>query len=380
LVTGPLGGVTIVEIAAIGPVPFAGMVLSDMGADVVRIDRLDTVAHDPPTPVERGRRSVGIDLKSSAGRDVAMDIVRSADGLIEGFRPGVMESLGLGPDEALEANPPLVYGRMTGWGQEGPLSGAAGHDLNYIALAGALGHIGREGRPPDIPLNLIGDYGGGGMLLVVGMLAGLFESARSGRGQVVDAAMVDGAALLMAAACGIMARGHWTDERGANLLDGGAPFYGVYATADDRYVTVGPIESRFYEELARRAGIPDGLADRMDRAKWPEQRRRMEQVMAGRTRDEWCELLEGTDACFAPMLSVSEAAAHPHMQARSTYVSRDGVLQPAPAPRFSRTASAIQGPAPRPGEDTTEVLTSLGYGLERVEKLIEDGVVSAAGG
>lgn len=378
--SGPLSGVTVVETAAIGPVPFAGMVLSDMGAEVLRIDRVDTPAQDPPAPVERGRRSIGIDLKSPAGRDVVMDIVRRADGLIEGFRPGVMESLGLGPQEVLEANPRLVYGRMTGWGQEGPLSGAAGHDLNYIALSGALGHIGQAGRAPDIPLNLIGDYGGGGMLLVVGMLAGLFESARSGRGQVVDAAIVDGAALLMAAACGIMARGHWTEERGANLLDGGAPFYGVYGTADDRYVTIGPIESRFHEELVRRAGIPDRLADRMDRSKWPDQRRRMEAIMAGRTSEEWCDLLEGTDACFAPVLSVSESAAHPQMQARSTYVTSDGVLQPAPAPRFSRTRSAIQGPAPRPGENTAEVLTDLGYAPRQIEKLIEDGVVSTAEG
>lgn len=377
--SGPLAGLSLVEIAAIGPVPFAGMVLSDLGADMLRIDRIDTEFHDPPSPVERGRRSIAIDLKSPEGRHIALDVIREVDGLIEGFRPGVMEGLGLGPEEALETNPRLVYGRMTGWGQNGPLAHTAGHDLNYIALSGALGHIGKEGRVPDLPLNLVGDYGGGGMLLVVGMLAGLLEAGRSGRGQVVDAAMVDGSALLMAAACGIMARGLWGDERGSNLLDGGAPFYGVYETADHRQVAIGPIEQRFHQVLAELAGIPrEQLDDRMDRSTWPEARRRMAALFATRTRDEWIELLGGTDACFTPVLKLAEAAVHPHLASRSTFVTQSGVVQPAPAPRFDRTPGRIHGPAPRHGGDTVDVLKSLGYPAERIEGLSAAGVVRIA--
>jgi alpha-methylacyl-CoA racemase len=373
---GPLVGLSLVELAAIGPVPFAGMVLSDLGADILRIDRVESESQDPSSPLERGRRSIAINLKSPKGRQIALDLIREADGLLEGFRPGVMESLGLGPDVVLQANPRLVYGRMTGWGQEGPLSPSAGHDINYIAVSGALGHIGQEGQPPDIPLNLVGDYGGGGMLLLVGMLAGLVESRMSGRGQVVDAAMVDGSALLMAGPCGIMARGQWEGERGNNLLDGGAPFYGVYETADHRYVAVGAIEERFHEIFASVAGIPlETLNERMDRSKWPEARQRMAELFASRTAAEWCELLEGTDACISPVLSVSEAAQHRHLVSRSTYVTEGGVLQPAPAPRFSRTPGQIRRPAPHHGQHTVDVLRSLGYSDEQVAGFAADGVI-----
>ena len=377
--SGPLTGMSLVEFAGIGPVPFAGMVLSDLGADVIRIDRIEADDHEVSSPVERGRRSIAVDLKTSSGRDVARDTIRMADGLFEGYRPGVMESLGLGPDVALEINPHLVYGRMTGWGQEGPLSDFAGHDINYIALSGALGHIGKATQTPDIPLNLLGDYGGGGMLLVVGMLAGLLEAAKSGCGQVIDAAMVDGVAQLMAAACGIMAQGHWEAERGENLLDGGAPFYGVYETADHRYISIGTIERRFHEQLARLAGIPlESLHDRMDRSTWPNKRRRMADLIGSRTSDEWRDLLEATDSCFAPVLTVPEAARHPHLVSRSTYVHADGVLQPAPAPRFSRTPVRMGAKGPRIGEHTVEVLVSLGYDTERIRALSEGAVVRVA--
>ena len=275
----------------------------------------------------------------------------------------------------------LVYGRMTGWGQKGPLADFAGHDINYIALSGALGHIGKDNQTPDIPLNLLGDYGGGGMLLVVGMLAGLLEASKSGCGQVIDAAMVDGVAQLMAAACGIMAQGHWDAERGENLLDGGAPFYGVYETADHRYISIGTIERRFHEQLARLAGIPmESLQDRMDRSTWPNKRRQMADLFATRTSDEWRDLLEATDSCFAPVLSVSEAALHPHLMSRSTYVNADGVVQPAPAPRFSRTPLRMGAKGPRIGEHTVEVLVSLGYDTERIRALSDGAVVRVASG
>lgn len=373
---GPLAGISLVEIAAIGPVPFAGMILSDLGADVLRIDRLDSPTASPPAPVDRGRRSMAVDLKSPEGRHIALEVIGQVDGLIEGFRPGVMEGLGLGPDVVLGENARLVYGRMTGWGQEGPLAGAAGHDVNYIALSGSLGHIGRSGAPPDLPLNLIGDYGGGAMLLVAGMLAGLLEAGRSGRGQVVDAAMVDGSALLMAATCGMIARGQWSAVRGENLLDGGAPFYGVYETADHRFIAVGAVEKRFHQVLAELADIPsEWLVDRMDRAKWPEMRRRMAELFASRTCDEWLARFEGSDSCVAPVLQVTEAAAHPHLAARSTYIVESGVLQPAPAPRFDRTPAGIGRPAPRRGGHTKEVLAALGYSNEQIADLAANRVI-----
>jgi alpha-methylacyl-CoA racemase len=333
----------VVELAAIGPVPFAAMLLADMGADVVRIVRPGTPPLQPHDIVERGRRVVELDLKSSAGVAAALALVDHAEVLLEGFRPGVMERLGLGPDIALARNLRLVYGRMTGWGQTGPLAHAAGHDIDYIALAGALHAIGERDRPPVPPLNLLGDFGGGGMYLVAGVLAAVLEARRSGRGQVVDCAMVDGAASLLSFTYAALARGEWRDMRSSNLLDGGAPFYATYRCADGEHIAIGALEPQFHAELIERLGLDaSAFADRDDPASWPRLRRILEETFARRTRREWCELLEGTDACFAPVLGLSEVANHPHMAARGTIVSLDGVAGPAPAPRFSRTPSAAR--------------------------------------
>src|SRR2546430_418169 len=337
---GPLAGVKVLEFEAIGPAPFAGMLLADMGADVLVVDR-------PETPglglkrerwydvMLRGKRSVTLDMKSPRGAEAASALITRADALIEGFRPGVMERLGIGPEQALKANPRLVYGRMTGWGQEGPLAPRAGHDINYIALSGILNAIGRRGGPPVPPLNLIGDFGGGGMLLGFGVVCALLEAQRSGRGQVIDTAMVDGAALLAAMFAGFLAAGSWTEERGANILDSGAPWYDVYETADRKYVAIGAIEDKFFAELASRLKLLD-LPAQHDRSRWPEMRRRFSETFKGKTRDEWCRIFEGTDACFAPVLSWSEARQHPHSAARAAYQTVANVEQPAPAPRFSR--------------------------------------------
>ena len=333
-----------VEFAGIGPVPFAAMVLADLGAEGIRLERprAGFLAGDAVrTAVNRGRTGVVVDLKQPDGVDLALRLVERADVLLEGHRPGVMERLGLGPDACLRRNPRLVYGRMTGWGQEGPLAGRAGHDIDYIAVAGALFHLGRAGAPPTPPLNLIADYGGGGMLLVAGVLAALVESGRSGRGQVVDAAMVDGAALLMALFHGLRAQGLWTGERGANLLDTGAPFYDVYATAGGGHVAVGALEPEFYAELVRGLGLDgEDLPDQFDVAGWPVLRERFAAAFLTRTRDEWAEAFAGLDACVAPVLSMAEAPDHPQMRARDTFVTVDGAVQPAPAPRFSRTPPA----------------------------------------
>lgn len=338
---GPLSGIRLVEFAGIGPGPFCAMVLADLGADVVRITRPGVVP-DARDVTTRSRRSVALNLREPAEVAQALELVNAADGLIEGFRPGVMERLGLGPSVCLETNPRLVYGRMTGWGQTGPLAHAAGHDINYIAITGALNAIGRADDTPPPPLNLVGDFGGGGMLLAVGMLAALLEAARSGRGQVVDAAMTDGTALLSAFTYGMKALGQWTNQRGENLLDGGAHFYDTYACADGRFIAIGAIEPPFYAELLQRCGIHDPLFDgQMDAARWPLLKLRLADIFRTRTREEWCALLEGTDACFAPVLDWDEAAAHPHNAARGTYLSVQGVRQPAPAPRFSRTPSAV---------------------------------------
>jgi len=382
-VAGPLTGVKVLELAGIGPGPYAGMVLSDMGAEVVRIDRAAQVPAAPPDrpPVDvlaRGRRSVGVDLKVPEGVEAVLRLVESADALIEGFRPGVTERLGLGPDACLERNPRLVYGRMTGWGQDGPYASAAGHDINYISLAGALAHIGRAGAPPTPPLNLVGDFGGGGLLLAFGIACGLLEAGRSGQGQVIDAAMVDGAANLMAMFWGFRAMGLWSPERGTNLLDTGAHFYDVYECADGGYVSIGSIEPQFYAELLKRTGLdgdPD-LASQMDRSQWPALKAKLAEVIKSRTRDEWCEEMEGTDVCFAPVLSMEEAAAHPHNVARGTFADREGVLQPAPAPRFSRTAPALDRPPSFPGQHTDEVLADWGFGSDEVAALRAAGAVA----
>jgi len=341
---GALTGIKIVELAAIGPTPFCGMLLADMGAEVLRIDRREPV--DLGVPIDRrvelllrGRRTIAVDLKKRAGVTLVLDLVARADALIEGFRPGVTERLGLGPAECLARNARLVYGRMTGWGQDGPLASAVGHDIDYIGLAGVLDAIGPAGTPVP-PLNLVADYGGGGAYLAIGVLAGIISARTTGAGQVVDAAMIDGAASLLTSVFAQMANGTWNEERGTNILDGGAPWYSVYETADQKHIAVGALERRFYAELLRRLEITDHRADdQYDRARWPALRERLASIFRSRTRDEWSALLEGTDVCFAPVLSAKEAMAHPHNRARGTFVEIDGVPQPSPAPRFSRTPS-----------------------------------------
>jgi alpha-methylacyl-CoA racemase len=380
---GPLSGIRIVEFAGIGPGPFAAMMLSDMGADVLRVDRAgavrEPIGSEPhPDILNRGRRSVALDLKHPDAVEAALRLVEAADGLIEGFRPGVMERLGLGPDVCLERNPGLVYGRITGWGQEGPLAHAAGHDINYIALAGSLEPLGRRGGPPTAPLNLVGDFGGGGMLLAFGMACALVERGSSGRGQVVDAAMVDGAASLMTMIHGMRQMGLWRDERGTNLLDTGAHFYDTFETADGRYVAIGSIEPQFYAELLEKSGLAGGGAElprQMDRDHWPAMKERLAAIFRSKTRDEWCEIMEGSDVCFAPVLTMEEAPHHPHIAARQTFVTVAGRVQPAPAPRFSRTRPAIQRPPPQAGQHTAEALADWGFGAEEIRKLRDAGAI-----
>ena len=379
--TGPLAGIKVVEIAGIGPGPFCAMMLSDMGAEVLRVDRTAKAdigfAGDPrKSLLNRGRRSVAIDLKHQAAIAAVKRLVAGADALIEGFRPGVMERLGLGPDECLAVNPRLVYGRMTGWGQDGPMAHAAGHDINYIALSGVLHAIGRRGGPPVPPLNLVGDFGGGGMYLAFGLLCALLEAARSGRGQVVDAAMVDGSASLATAIFGLRALGAWSEERGDNVLDSGAPWYDVYETKDGKYVAIGSLEKRFYGELMRLTGLADdNLPKQWDRTQWPELRSRLAATFKSKTREEWRAIMEGSDVCFAPVLSYSEALQHPHNRARGTFVEVDGIPQPAPAPRFSRTPPAIQRPPARPGEHTEEALGDWGFSAADIAALRTAGAL-----
>ncbi len=379
--TGPLEGLRVIEIAGIGPGPFCAMLLADLGAEVLRIDRPREVPLGTPVAPEfditrRNRRSVAVDLAHADGAGVVLRLVDRADALIEGFRPGVTERLGIGPETCLERNPQLIYGRMTGWGQDGPLAGAAGHDANYIALTGALHAIGQADGPPVPPLNLIGDYGGGALYLALGILAAVFEAGRSGRGQVVDAAMVDGAASLMAPVYGRYAAGLWRDERGRNVLDGGAHFYGVYETRDAKHVAIAAIEPKFYAELLERLGlVGDDLPEQWDEAAWPGMRARFEAVFKERTRDQWQELLEGTDACFAPVLSLSEAALHPHMADRGTFVDFGGIIQPAPAPRFSRTAPDMRLPPSTPGEHTVDALGDWGFASREIAVLRESGAI-----
>ncbi|MBU6374299.1 MAG: CoA transferase [Alphaproteobacteria bacterium] len=362
MATGPLSGVKVVEFQGIGPGPFTAMLLSDMGADVVRIDRKGGAGGAKFDITSRGRRSVALDLKNPADVETALALISKADALIEGFRPGVMERLGLGPDVALARNPKLVYGRMTGWGQTGPLALAAGHDINYIALTGALHAMGRKDDTPAPPLNLVGDFGGGALYLAMGICAALVEAGKSGKGQVIDCAMTDGAASLMAMFYGMRGAGIWTDARDSNLLDGGAHFYDTYATKDGKWVALGSIEPQFYALLLEKAGLAADPAFRaqMDRSAWPDLSKKLAAVIATKTRDEWCALMEGTDVCFAPVLSMEEAPKHPHNAARETFVEVAGVVQPNAAPRFSRTPGAVQGPAPAVGAHTDEVLKEWG--------------------
>jgi alpha-methylacyl-CoA racemase len=380
---GPLAGVRVIEIAGIGPAPFCGMMLADMGADVLRIDRVvpaESVGVTPPLDVlNRGRRSAALDLKHPQGAATLLDLVERADALIEGFRPGVVERLGVGPDECLARNPKLVYGRMTGWGQSGPIAAAAGHDLNYIALSGVLGSIGRQDHAPVPPLNLVGDFGGGGMLLAFGVVSGILRARSDGTGQVIDASMVDGSALLAAWFAGARAMGLWRDERGANVLDTGAPYYDVYECADGEFVAIAAIEPHFWAELLERIGLAASeLPAQNDRTRWPELRARLAEVFSGRTRDEWTTLLEGTDACFAPVLSMAEAPSHPHNVARGTFVEAFGIEQPAPAPRFGATPGSIDRPPPQPGEHTDEALADWGISAERRALLRNAGAIGVA--
>ena len=377
--TGPLSGLKVVELAGIGPGPYAAMLLADMGAEVVRIERPGRQGSSVPPEqdvLRRNRRSVVLDLRDRRGVQAALELVAQADVLMEGFRPGVTERLGLGPDDCWALNPRLVYGRMTGWGQEGPLAAAAGHDIGYIAVTGALHAVGRADGPPIPPVNLVGDFGGGSLFLVTGVLAACWEAARSGRGQVVDAAIVDGASSLTGLLHGMMATGLWRDRRGANMLDGGVPWYDTYATSDGQWMAVGALEPQFYDELVRLLGIDPAVADRSDPAGWPALRSALADAFAARTRDEWAEVFEGSDACVAPVLSLREAADHPHLAKRETFVEVGGVVQPAPAPRFSRTASALPDAPPAIGADTLEVLTA--WGVEDVAGLLDDGVAVQA--
>jgi alpha-methylacyl-CoA racemase len=386
---GPLQGLRIIEVAGIGPGPFAAMMLSDMGADVIRVDRsANAMGGDPAAPpadiFNRGRRSIALDLKSPDGVATLLDLVEHADALIEGFRPGVAERLGFGPEVCAERNPRLVFGRMTGWGQDGPYAPTAGHDINYIALAGVLAHLGREGEKPTPPINLVGDFGGGGMLLAFGVVCALLEAQRSGAGQVVDAAMVDGSAVLMTMMWAFKAMGIWSDERGTNMLDTAAHFYDTYECSDGQFVSIGSIEPQFYLQLLEHTGLAklyeeagDELPHQMDRARWPELKARLTEIFLTRTRDEWCSTMEGTDICFAPVLTMDEATRHPHNVERGTFVEVAGITQPAPAPRFERTPAEIQRPPAHTGQHTDEILSEwLGADAERITALRTAGTVA----
>lgn len=383
---GPLTGHRIIEIAGIGPGPFAAMMLADMGADVIRVDRAQAVRG--PIPDEphfdvllRGRRNIALDLKHPDGVAALLELVASADALVEGFRPGVMERLGVGPDACLERNPKLVFGRMTGWGQDGPYAHAAGHDINYISLAGALAHYGRAGDAPVPPLNMVGDFGGGGMFLAYGVVCALLEAHRSGVGQVIDAAMVDGTAVLMSMFWAMKQNGQFDENaRGTNLLDTGAHFYEVYRCADGEYISVGAIEPQFYAELLRLTGLEDDpqFAGQLEKSEWGALKERLSAIFVTKTRAEWCAIMEGTDVCFAPVLTMSDAAEHPHNVARSTFVDVAGVRQPAPAPRFSRTITDIERPPAHAGQHTREVLADWGLPADRVDALCDSGAAVQA--
>ncbi len=386
---GPLSGLKIVEVAGIGPAPFAAMMLSDMGADVIRVDRLENSnGGDPAAPpsdiFNRGRRSIALNLKSAGGLKTLLDLIGQADAVMEGFRPGVAERLGFGPEVCKEINPQLVYGRMTGWGQDGPYALTAGHDINYIALAGVLAHLGREGEKPTPPINLVGDFGGGGMLLAFGLVCALLEAGRSGQGQVVDAAMVDGSASLMTMVWGFKAMGMWSDDRGTNLLDTATHFYDTYECADGNFVSIGSIEPQFYAELLKHTNLEQVYADlgepmptQMDKAKWPEMKAHLAAIFVTKSRDEWSALLEGTDICFAPVLTMDEAAQHPHNVHRKTFVEVAGITQPAPSPRFDRTPGEIQRPPSHPGQHTDEILSEwLGAESQEIAELRQSDSVA----
>lgn len=383
---GPLSGYRIIEIAGIGPGPFAAMMLADMGAEVIRVERAGAVRGPAPDKAHydvllRGRRNIAIDLKSDDGVETLLALVEKADALIEGFRPGVMERLGVGPEVCIKRNPKLVFGRMTGWGQEGPYANSAGHDINYIALAGALAHFARAGEAPVPPLNMVGDFGGGGMFLAYGVVCALLESQRSGKGQVIDAAMVDGASVLMSMFWAFKSAGIFNEQApGTNLLDTGAHFYDVYECADNKYVSIGSIEPQFYALLLEKVGLASdpAFAKQMDSSNWPALKQRLAEVMRSKTSAQWCAIMEGTDICFAPVLTMSEAAKHPHNISRKTFIDIDGVKQPAPAPRFSRTATATPTPPAHPGQHSREILADWGFATEKVNALLASGAVRDA--
>ena len=381
--TGPLAGLKIIEMAGLGPVPLAGLMLSEMGAEVLRIER--SGSDQPLLPLSdeynldrHGRSILRVDLKQSQGIELVLGLVEKADLLVEGFRPGVMERLGLGPDAALARNKALIYGRMTGFGQDGPLAQHVGHDINYVALSGSLSMIGRQGQPPTPPLSLIGDFGGGGMVLALGIVSALFEKQRSGVGQVIDASMVEGAALLATPFFGFAQTGVWNGERGTNLVDSGAPYYDAYETADGKWLAVGALEPHFYADLVALLDLPDDLPDQNDRSQWPQMKKIFADAVRGRTLADWLNAAEGLTPCIAPVLDVDEAPAHPHNVARGTFVEVDGLVQPAPAPRFSRTAAAVDRRPPAPGEHTTEILTDWGIASGRVADWLRSGAVREA--
>ena len=377
---GPLAGLRVVELQGIGPGPFCGMMLADMGAEIIRVDRSAAVGSGARTAdvLARGRKSIAVDLKNPQGVETVLKLVETADVLLEGFRPGVTERLGLGPDVCLERNPKLVYGRMTGWGQTGTMAHAAGHDINYISLSGVLHAIGEAGSRPTPPLNLVGDFGGGGMLLAFGIVAALYERGVSGKGQVIDAAMTDGSALLANSIFGLIGQGVWNHNRGSNLLDGGAHFYGTYETKDARFVSIGSIEPQFYALLLEKTGLDQDpeLAKQMSRDDWPKLREKLAAVLATKTRDEWDEIMLGTDICYAPILNFDEAVAHPHNQARNTFVASADIVQAAPAPRFSRTEPELPEPPVAPGEHSEEVLASMGLDAAAIAELKASGAVA----
>ena len=382
---GPLSGYRIIEIAGIGPGPFCAMLFADMGAEVIRVERAQAVRPGASGTIMdvsvRSRKNIAIDLKNPEGVEALLKLVEKADAIIEGFRPGVMERLGVGPDACLARNPKIVFGRMTGWGQDGPYAQAAGHDINYISLAGALAHYGREGQDPTPPLNMVGDFGGGGMFLAYGVVCALLESQRSGKGQVVDTAMVDGTAILMSMFWGMKQAGVYDEDRpGTNLLDTGAHFYDAYRTKDGKYVSFGSIEPQFYAEMLQKLGLENDpeFARQMDKSAWPNLKKRMREIIAGRTRDEWNAIFEMSDVCYAPVLTMSEAAQHPHNVARNAFLDIDGLKQPAPAPRFSRTVPATPTPGAHPGQNTREVLTAWGLPAGEVDALIDKGAVRQA--
>ncbi len=375
---GPLKGLKIIEMAGIGPGPFCGMVLADLGAEIIRVDRASAIGTgSKQEPSNRGKKSIAVDLKAKEGVEVVLKLVETADAIFEGFRPGVMERLGIGPEVCMARNNRIVFGRMTGWGQEGPLANAAGHDINYISLSGALAAIGRPGSPPVPPLNLIGDFGGGGMLLALGLVAALLESKESKKGQVVDAAMTDGSALLMTMIYSMQSSGMWKTTMGSNLLDGGSHFYDTYECKDGKFISIGSIEPQFYALLCQIAELNEKVfSKQMSRDLWPEQKEEIKKIFLKKTRDEWCELMEGTDVCFAPVLDMSEAPQHPHNKERKTFIDLEGVTQPAPAPRFSRTEPEVVSSPSIVGEHTNEVLSSIGLSEEDISTLKTSGAVA----